>query len=153
MKKLLTLITLALCAGMSAHGQADFLLLAEEPRVAAAGGCDTVNDGSLVAYWRLDEASGNATDTKGSSTLTDNNTVTSAAGKISTSRQFTAANSEFLSIADNAALSTGNIDFWIGGWIYNDSLSGQRMIASKGRLSVEGATFRRRRRRMASVDE
>ncbi len=36
-------------------------------------------------------------------------------------RQYTAANTEFHSIADNASLSTGDIDFMIGGWIYLDS--------------------------------
>src|SRR3990167_7413471 len=43
--------------------------------------------------------------------------------------QFTAANSEYLSIADNAALSMGDIDFMIAGWVYLDSLptSGNNM--------------------------
>jgi len=35
--------------------------------------------------------------------------------------QFTAANSEYLSIADNAALSMGDIDFTVAGWVYMDS--------------------------------
>lgn len=36
----------------------------------------------LVAYWKLDEASGNAADSVGSVTLTNTNTVTYGAGKI-----------------------------------------------------------------------
>jgi len=76
---------------------------------------------SLQAYWKLDEASGSRADSHGSNTLTDNNTVTQAAGKIGNAAQFTRANSEYLSIADNAALSTGNIDFTVAAWVYLDS--------------------------------
>jgi hypothetical protein len=36
--------------------------------------------------------------------------------------QFTAASSQYLSIADNASLSTGDIDFTVAGWVYLDSL-------------------------------
>lgn len=72
---------------------------------------------SLVGYWKLDEASGNAIDYVGSSTLTDNNTVTSNTGIIyALAREFVIANSESLSVADNATLSTGDIDFWAGVW-------------------------------------
>ena len=68
---------------------------------------------SLISYWKLDEASGNATDSHGTNTLTDTNTVTSVAGKINTARYFTNANTEFFTLADNASLSTGDIDFTI----------------------------------------
>jgi len=77
---------------------------------------------SLVGYWKLDEASGNALDSLGSNTLTDTNTVTSATGLVySTARSFASASSEYLNIADNAALSTGDIDFWFSGWFYLNS--------------------------------
>jgi hypothetical protein len=39
---------------------------------------------SLTAYWNLDETSGNRADSKGTNTLTDVNTVTSATGKVGT---------------------------------------------------------------------
>ena len=71
---------------------------------------------SLIAHWNLDEASGTRVDAKGGNDLTDNNTVTQATGIVSNAGQFTAANSEYLSIADNAALSTGDIDFTIPLW-------------------------------------
>lgn len=45
--------------------------------------------------------------------------------------QFTVANSEFLSIADNASLSFGDEDFSIAGWVYMDSSSGYRMPFGK----------------------
>lgn len=86
----------------------------------------------LAAYWKLDEASGDRADSAGSSTLTDNNTVTQAAGKVGTSAQFMAANSEYLSAADSAALSTGNISFTFSAWVYMDSDTGDNQtIISK----------------------
>lgn len=76
---------------------------------------------SLVAYWRLGEASGARVDLVSAMSLTDNNTVTQATGKVGDAAQFTAANSEWLSIADNTTLSSGNIDFTIACWVYLDS--------------------------------
>ena len=64
---------------------------------------------NLIAYWKLDEASGTRNDSKGANHLTDNNTVTQAVGKVGNAAQFTLANSEYLSIADNADLSAGDI--------------------------------------------
>jgi len=72
---------------------------------------------NLISYWKLDEASGNAIDSHGTNTLTDENTVGSAAGKILTGRDFNAANSERLFIPSNASLQTGDIDFTISLWI------------------------------------
>lgn len=71
-----------------------------------------------VAYWKLDEASGTRIDSAGTSHLTDVNTVTSATGKISTAAQFVAANTEYLTVADNAALSLAAADLTVAGWFY-----------------------------------
>lgn len=80
---------------------------------------------SLVGYWTLDEASSTRADsTANANTLTDNNTVTQAVGKVTNAAQFTAANSEWLSHTDNAALSTGDIDFTIACWCYFDTVTG-----------------------------
>lgn len=89
---------------------------------------------SLVSYWKLDEASGTRVDSVVASgnDLTDNNTVTQAAGKISNAGQFTSANSETLSRADNASLSTGDIDFTVAGWVYGDTLPSGGGIIQKG---------------------
>jgi hypothetical protein len=86
---------------------------------------------NLAGYWKLDEASGNATDSTGASTLTDINTVTSAAGKRGTSRQFTHANNEYFSAADSATLSTGDISFTISAWVYLDSKTNGMIIVAK----------------------
>ncbi|MCA1557682.1 MAG: LamG domain-containing protein, partial [Acidobacteria bacterium] len=45
-------------------------------------------------------------DVHGSNNLADNNTVTQATGKVGKAALFTAANSEWLSVADNATLDT-----------------------------------------------
>lgn len=85
----------------------------------------------LKAHWRLNEASGTRVDAHGTNDLTDNNTVTQATGKIGDAAQFTSANSEWLSIADNADLSTGDIDFSFTAWVYLDTL-GAQSPAGKG---------------------
>jgi hypothetical protein len=71
---------------------------------------------SLVGYWKLDEASGTRSDSVGASHLTDNNTVTSATGKVGDAGQFVKVNQESLSVTDNAALSVGGTDFSIQCW-------------------------------------
>ena len=38
--------------------------------------------------------------------------------------QFTAANSEYLSVASNATLQTGDIDFSVAGWFYSNRITG-----------------------------
>ena len=80
----------------------------------------------LVGAWPLDEASGNRRDVSGlGNTLIDNATVTGNPGPsiyIPLASQFTAANSEYLSIADNALLSMGDIEFTIACFFYADSL-------------------------------
>lgn len=72
---------------------------------------------NLVAYWPLDESSGSRSDVSGNGkTLTDNNTVTSAAGKVGTAAQSAWANSEYLSRADEAAFELGSGDYTFAGW-------------------------------------
>lgn len=75
---------------------------------------------SLVGYWRDDEASGTAADYSGNAnTLTDNNTVTSATGKVNAlARLFTRANSESLSRADQASFEVGAQSWSTCGWFY-----------------------------------
>jgi len=91
---------------------------------------------SLIAYWKLEEASGTRYDELngcgGSGCdLTDNNTVTQNTGIIGNAGQFTAANYEYLSHVDDADLSTGDIDFIIAAWVMLDSKSAIRTFVSK----------------------
>lgn len=98
----------------------------------SGGGSSTLNT-SLVAYWQLDEASGTRNDSQGANHLTDNNTVTSAAGKIGNAAQFTTANSEYLSISDNADISVGaGVSFSMAVWAYMDTLQNQGIISKYG---------------------
>jgi len=75
---------------------------------------------NMVSHWKLDEASGDAIDSHGSNTLAAINAPGSAAGKINTSRSFNGSNQQF-SIASNASLQTGDIDFSIACWCYLSS--------------------------------
>lgn len=71
---------------------------------------------NLVSYWKLDESSGNASDSVGSNTLTNNNSVTYSSGKINNGAVFVRASSKSLSVTDNASLSlTG--DLTISAWV------------------------------------
>lgn len=68
------------------------------------------------AYWKLEEASGSRTDEVGSYNLTDNNTVTSGAGKIGNAASFDDANSEYLSSTTSLGLSMATYftyNFWV----------------------------------------
>jgi len=73
---------------------------------------------NLVSFWALNEASGNRADSKGSNSLTDTNTVTSAVGKYSNAASFAKVNSERLAINDNTSLSVGDINFYACAWIF-----------------------------------
>jgi hypothetical protein len=95
----------------------------------------------LKGYWPLNEASGNALDAHGSNTLTDNNTVASAAGKVGNARDFESGNSESFSIADNTDLSVQDIPFTIAAWVNFESFGAIRPIVAKwqtaGQFSYE----------------
>ena len=87
---------------------------------------------NLISFWRLGEANGaNRVDYYGTNTLTNNNTVTQVGGKVGNASQFVAASSQSLSIADNASLSTGDIDFTIVAWVYLDSKAAEGDIIAK----------------------
>ena len=84
----------------------------------------------LQGYWKLEEASGTRVDSHtGGLDLTDNNTVTQAAGKQGNAAQFTAANTETLTRADTAALSMGaEVSFFIALWAYLDVTTARDLI-------------------------
>lgn len=87
---------------------------------------------SLVAYYSLEEISGTRNDAHSNNHLSDNNTVTSGTGKVGTAASFTAANTESLSVADNATLSMPG-DISISAWVKATALGlgTVRRIASK----------------------
>lgn len=92
-------------------------------KFAASGGGSLVSHTDLIAHWKLNEASGTRNDSHGTNHLTSNNNVASDTGKIGNAAKFTRASETWLSIADNADLSMGDIDFTIAFWAYIDTLS------------------------------
>ena len=93
---------------------------------------------NLQAWYTLDEASGTRADSSGNgNSLTDVNTVTQAAGKLTNAAQFTRANSERLTIADNTSLSMGDIDFTLCAWVYFDTLPVAGLISKWNGTSDE----------------
>ncbi len=86
----------------------------------------------LVAYWKLDEASGTRYDSHGSNNLTDYNTVASATGLLGSAISYGASNTDkYIGCADNDALSMGDIDFTIAGWFKRTDVNGQGQVANK----------------------
>lgn len=88
---------------------------------------------NLFAYYALEEASGERTDATGrGNNLTDNNTVTQAVGRVGQAASFASASSESLSRADNADLSSGDIDFTLAVWVFLASKTLPRAVICKG---------------------
>lgn len=102
----------------------------------AGGGASSLLT-NLVAYWKLDEASDGSgavarVDSVGGLSLTDTNTVASAVGKVGNGAQFVAANTEYMYIADNPALSAGlGVDFSLAAWFYPTTNPAGQAIAGK----------------------
>ena len=86
---------------------------------------------SLVAYWSLDEASGNAIDAHGDNDLTDDVSVPSTTGKVSGGRDFESSSGHYLSRASNSDITTGDIDFSLQAWVNIESKLTSRTIVSK----------------------
>lgn len=80
---------------------------------------------SLISYWKLDEGSGTRDDAVGSSDLTANGTggVGAGTGKKTNAADLELSESDFLERADNADLSTGDIDFTVSAWVNMESKS------------------------------
>lgn len=74
---------------------------------------------SLKAYWALEDVS----DSYGSNTLTNGTSVTFVAGKVNNAASFSAASNQYLTIADNANLTMGDIDFTVSCWAYASSFT------------------------------
>jgi uncharacterized repeat protein (TIGR01451 family) len=96
---------------------------------------------NLAAWWGMDETSGTRSDSFGTSHLTDNNTVGATAGLRGNAASFVSANSEYLSRADGAAISTGNIDFTLIANVYLNSTSGVQIIANKGLVNTNSRDY------------
>lgn len=86
---------------------------------------------NLVAYWKMNESSGNRNDSIGGSTLTSINAPLSTAGKKGNAARFFSASSRYFISTDNAALSTGDISFTLAGWMYLASRTASQAVLAK----------------------
>jgi hypothetical protein len=86
---------------------------------------------NLVSYYKLDEASGNRSDSHGSNTLTDNNTVGSATGVINNAADFEKDNVEYLSRAGTGLFNFGGADFSINLWFNAETTIGGPALIGK----------------------
>jgi hypothetical protein len=95
-------------------------------------GSANLNSG-LVAYYTMDEVSGDRLDSVGDNDLSDNNTVTSTAGKISNAADFEANNAEWLAAAsDYADLDfNGHVAFSGSVWVKFEAHDVDRTVLSK----------------------
>lgn len=117
---------LALC--MLAQAQQ----VARRPIVAGASEPLLTN---LAAYWKLDDltdASGNG------NTLTNNNTATFNTGKVGNAVYVVRASSQYLSLTSNSFVQTGDVDFTIAMWIWEDTGNLQVAIAKNGSTAGQG---------------
>lgn len=88
---------------------------------------------NLMAYWSLEESSGTAVDAHDDNDLSETVGVGTGTGKVGNARDFERASEGMLSIADNADLSTGDIDFSMACWVNLESMpaSGQFRLMDK----------------------
>ncbi|HNV61388.1 MAG TPA: LamG domain-containing protein [Candidatus Cloacimonas acidaminovorans] len=93
---------------------------------------------NIVAYYKLDESSGNASDSVGSVTLTNNNTTTYSTGKINNGAVFNGSD-QSLSATASLVADSWTISFWVKP---DDSdISNQTMFAyrpSSGTANIIG---------------
>lgn len=104
---------------------------------AAGGSSDSPGKADLVAYWRLEEASGTRTDEQGTVNLTDNNTVTQATGLQGNAADFDSANSEYLSATDPSQMEFIDEDWCMNFWVKFDTFTSNRDLVTK--YSTSGA--------------
>lgn len=100
-----------------------------------------VNTGS---YWLMNETSGTRVDSvvAQGNDLTDNNTVGSAAGKVSANAaSFIAANSEFLSHIQTSSLNVGNTSFTCFGWFWLDSKAATCALWNKFDSAINNSEY------------
>jgi hypothetical protein len=96
----------------------------------------------LIAWWDMEEAAGSSrVDSHGANDLAENGgPIATATGKRGLGVDLERGSSQFLSIADNASLSTGDIDFAFAAWIKLETVpsaaGGVYTVASKQESAV-----------------
>jgi hypothetical protein len=115
--------------------------LSPEPiieRVAGTGVVIPSLKQNLLGWYALEEASGNRSDSHTTArTLTDNNTVGSATGKIGDAASFVAANTEYLSRSSDITTALGS-GFSVAFWFKTSGAATQALFAKLGTVSSNG---------------
>ena len=115
--------------------------LSPEPiieRVAGTGVVIPSLKQQLLGWYALEEASGNRSDSYTTArTLTDNNTVGSATGKVGDAASFVAANTEYLSRASDITTALGS-GFSVAFWFKTSGAATQALFAKSGTISANG---------------
>jgi len=88
---------------------------------------------NLIAFWTMNEPSGDRYDSYGGHRLLDNNSVLQAGGINKQAALFVLANSEYFLHVNTSTLATGDVEFGMSAWFYLNSTSTtlQRTIISK----------------------
>jgi RHS repeat-associated protein len=90
--------------------------------------------GNLVSWWTMNETSGQRNDSHSNNHLSVTGTVTSATGRPTSTNaaSFSSSPTGILTRADNAQISTGDIDFTLSANFYATSVSGVTVLVNKG---------------------
>lgn len=91
---------------------------------------------NIVSYWKLDESSGNASDSVGSNTATNVGIATYSAGKINNGVNLDGSSQYF---TFDTCPQTGNGSFSISAWVKADTLGSANCIVSFGTSSTSQA--------------
>lgn len=87
---------------------------------------------NLTAYWKMDNATGNFTDSGPDGvTLTNMNTVVSIDGRVGNAGDFNSALSQYCFINDTTNLSLANSDYTICLWFYPSNVTGNQVLVGK----------------------
>jgi len=86
----------------------------------------------IVSHWTLNEGSGTRVDSIGDNDLAPVNSPSTLTGHINDAVEATTAGSKYLSVADNASLSTGNdTNFVVSLWVKLNAKTGTQVFVSK----------------------
>lgn len=90
---------------------------------------EETRDDELIAFWKMDETSGDRTDEISSMVLTDHNTVGYGTGKFTNAADFEFSSAEYIYVADNATVSFGATEnFTVSFWYKPESVSGLQLL-------------------------
>jgi len=109
------------------------------PVTAAPFSAQNPGTADLAAWWTLDEIIGERADSLAASNLADNGAVGYSSGLIGNSADLESDSTQFLSVADNASLSSGDVDFTFGAWIKPESASATDYSAVLAKGSMNSA--------------